>query len=101
MNDFQSIYDHVIKELKVQKIYDQTLLKFKESKVNQDRVQFVSQLETIKKHLNIKPSSKLKSADLSTKLRNEGNKFFQTGEYQKALDNVISKTSQVMKNAAI
>jgi hypothetical protein len=24
MNDFQSIYDHVIKELKVQKIYDQT-----------------------------------------------------------------------------
>lgn len=86
MNDFQSIYDQVIKELKVEKSYDQTLLKIKECRENQDRVQFVSQLETIKKHLNIKPSSKLKSADLSIKLRNEGNKFFQTGEYQKALD---------------
>lgn len=86
MSVLQKLQDEVMKTLKQDGIYHDILTKFKDCKTNKSRIQMVAQIDGVNKHFDIIPESNQKSSDTSTRFRNEGNAFFQKGEFQRALD---------------
>ncbi|XP_063398238.1 SET and MYND domain-containing protein 4-like [Mytilus trossulus] len=95
MSVVQKLQDELTKTLKQDGIYDEVLTKFKDCKTNKSRIQMVAQIDGVNKHFDIIPDTKQKSSDTSIRRRNEGNTFFQKGEFQRALD----KYNQSVVNA--
>lgn len=86
MADFAKMQDDIIAKLKDGNSYGEVLESMKQCHTNKDRVFLVLQIPTIQESLNITPTRNEKSAGLSVQFRNEGNKYFQKGEYQSALN---------------